>query len=793
VASVTREADGLTSQIVYGDLASTTTGFTYDSRRRLKSVQTYRGPPSPWTAVPAPGNYFPAPKYGQLPATTFQLLLEDSELTYDSVDNLTEIRDFRLPGEWPEGAKPVTRQFEYDDLYRLTRTDYQYPDLPDEWVSPFQAEHQDFGVDARRAAPMPLVNFAKRPLWQTFAYDWLGNTSATDDDTKGFFDRSLGAITNNGVSGKPYQLGSATNDNGDRQRTRRGSLTANYDDAGNLVSLSVARKGVCREPSEYCNQRFEYSWDEVGRLVRARRWDLQTPQTPPGATPAADLRYGYDANDARVLKAASDGVTQVHTAYVFSSLELRRTAWVDQGGGTFDYARTKLTEVPYLTANGFSFGRVHYEEGSVDGDTPAIDANRLHVLLELGDHLGSTSTVIDRSTSELAERVAYQPYGATESDYRPLRWEGFREDYRFTGKEEDIEVGLTYFGKRFYAPLLGRWISADPLALHGPAGDPNLYAYVHGRVLSLIDPLGLQDAPPEPPTTYHESKGADGRPQLDFDWINIVGSAPARATPQPADTGPSGADVAGAIVASGGFLNYWAYEAASRPDAGVAPRELPPGGLSGEYEPGLLADPLMRTFFSVSLDVALGAAAGEALASSSVLACRPVMTGGLAVAQESGLTLAPESIILRNLGAGSAEAAQENALSRSLAAGSVEAAGGGGAATIDTALVRFSQDSVKGEFRNGTTLNEAIGALRAGGAEAAASYPPIRLFEREGMLFTLDNRRLLVFSQAGLPVPFRMATTAEVAAETAGPFSKFTTTAAQGWGRFITVRGGGGL
>jgi RHS repeat-associated protein len=61
--------------------------------------------------------------------------------------------------------------------------------------------------------------------------------------------------------------------------------------------------------------------------------------------------------------------------------------------------------------------------------------------------------------------------------------------------------------------------------------------------------------------------------------------------------------------------------------------------------------------------------------------------------------------------------------------------------------------------------------------------------ERDGSLFTLDNRRLLVFSHAGQAVPFRMATEVEVAAETTGPFSKFTTTEAQGWGQFITIRG----
>lgn len=102
--------------------------------------------------------------------------------------------------------------------------------------------------------------------------------------------------------------------------------------------------------------------------------------------------------------------------------------------------------------------------------------------------------MLDKSTGELVERITYQPYGATESDHRPARWSFFREDYRFTGKEEDAEVGLTYFGQRYLSPYLGRWLSADPLELHNPGStDPNLYAYVRGRTLQAVDPLGLQD------------------------------------------------------------------------------------------------------------------------------------------------------------------------------------------------------------------------------------------------------------------------------------------------------------
>jgi RHS repeat-associated protein len=87
---------------------------------------------------------------------------------------------------------------------------------------------------------------------------------------------------------------------------------------------------------------------------------------------------------------------------------------------------------------------------------------------------------VDLDTSELVEKTTYSAYGTTESDYRPERWGHFREDYKFTGKEEDIEVGLSYFGYRYYAPTLGRWLSADPLAVHSPG-------QADGRVATLGD------------------------------------------------------------------------------------------------------------------------------------------------------------------------------------------------------------------------------------------------------------------------------------------------------------------
>jgi RHS repeat-associated protein len=33
--------------------------------------------------------------------------------------------------------------------------------------------------------------------------------------------------------------------------------------------------------------------------------------------------------------------------------------------------------------------------------------------------------------------------------------------YKFTGKERDAESGLDYFGARYYASNMGRWMSPD--------------------------------------------------------------------------------------------------------------------------------------------------------------------------------------------------------------------------------------------------------------------------------------------------------------------------------------------
>ncbi len=68
-------------------------------------------------------------------------------------------------------------------------------------------------------------------------------------------------------------------------------------------------------------------------------------------------------------------------------------------------------------------------------------------------------------------------------------------EHHFTGKERDSESGNDYFGARYYASSMGRWMSPDPagLAAVNPSYPQtwNLYAYAANNPLIYTDPNGL--------------------------------------------------------------------------------------------------------------------------------------------------------------------------------------------------------------------------------------------------------------------------------------------------------------
>ena len=95
---------------------------------------------------------------------------------------------------------------------------------------------------------------------------------------------------------------------------------------------------------------------------------------------------------------------------------------------------------------------------------------------------------------------------------------------------------------------MARWISPDPLTIHGFGSDPNPYAFVHGSPIRYIDPLGLD---PE----SDDGDNDDGDSCSDCNWT--LGS------------GPGGSTSGGA---SGG--------SAGGPPSGPSAHPLPPAGAS---------------------------------------------------------------------------------------------------------------------------------------------------------------------------------------------------------------------
>ncbi|CAN5807352.1 hypothetical protein BH09MYX1_BH09MYX1_35040 [soil metagenome] len=454
------DADGLPTGATFGDIAGTTVGVGYDPGRRINSKVIQRAAPSIWSSPPS--GYTPPPTQGR------QLTLESVAIGYEYSDVKTLDRSGMNAGEWPPGAAPQSVSYLHDVAHRVYSASYATPAVdPPNWAA-FSPE-----AAANDVRTLPQRAISTRIASQSFDYNWMGDmTSSGDDKNIAFFDRSLGVASQ---TAGPNQL---TGANG-------GALAAHYDDAGNLVDLVVDRSGApCANVDGACSERFVFDWDEVGNLMRGRRWDSSTTPSNspfpsvPSSTPRIDDSFSYSGLQRIVKSQSFEGAAAIHDVRVFPSLLLY--------GATFDedYRRDETTEAIYLGES----GRVVY-----DPALPTTDGTSLHVFYSIHDILGTATTLIDQDTSEVVEKRTAQAFGQIESDYRPVRWRAFRENLRFTGQPDDTDLGLIYFGARYYNPALMRWMSPDPLAIHQLAGDANPYSYVRNSPAGSIDLLGLTD------------------------------------------------------------------------------------------------------------------------------------------------------------------------------------------------------------------------------------------------------------------------------------------------------------
>jgi RHS repeat-associated protein len=99
-------------------------------------------------------------------------------------------------------------------------------------------------------------------------------------------------------------------------------------------------------------------------------------------------------------------------------------------------------------------------------------------------------------------------------------------NYKFEGKERDLETGNDDFGARYYSNRSGRWLNADwsavpapvPYANHNDPQTLNLYAIVLDDPESYADLDGHQQDPAEEPKS-------EGREDPDAELLEVVNRA----------------------------------------------------------------------------------------------------------------------------------------------------------------------------------------------------------------------------------------------------------------------------
>ncbi|WP_448091809.1 RHS repeat-associated core domain-containing protein [Pseudomonas lini] len=361
-----------------------------------------------------------------LSASVSASTLQDLHYTYDAVGNVMQIEDRAQPVHFGSNQKvEAVSTFTYDSLYQLISATGR--EAAGQNTQPHLPTSSRTPIDANQ-----LFNFAEH-----YEYDAGGNlTRLRHVRDRSSYTRTLNiaAASNRLLS---WNKGGSMAD-----------ATADFDANGNQQAL-------------YPGQALEWnSHNQLKSVMLIQRDDGRD-----------DIeRYCYDSSGQRVRK--------IQTTYAASVTHTREVRYLP--GLEIRTRNNERLEVITLQAGRCSVRYLHWTKGR----PYVIAANQLRYSID--DHLGSSSLELD-DQAWLISQESYLPYGGTawtasrsavEADYKTIR---------YSGKERDAS-GLYYYGHRYYAPWLQRWISADPA---GTVDGLNLYCMVGNNPVRFVDHKGL--------------------------------------------------------------------------------------------------------------------------------------------------------------------------------------------------------------------------------------------------------------------------------------------------------------
>lgn len=284
-----------------------------------------------------------------------------------------------------------------------------------------------------------------------------------------------------------------------------------YDRTGNILSIRC-----CHNNSKYPSRTKQYHYNDAVLLQKGKFTNRLSEIEVGGKTES----FVYDAHgnvtsmagfsvmqwdfQNQLRKSSRQVISdkQPETTYYVYSADGNRVRKVTERKADTDKQPARLYDTLYL--GGLEIFRKYLGNGltrslerrttSIGSETPIrrVETQRWGTTgavrdtpifrYALPDHVGSVGLELD-TVGDVLSYEEYSAYGET-TYQAPL---SIPKAYRFSGKEQDTETGLYYFGARYYAASLGRWISPDPIGIGDGA---NVYCYVRCNPVSFVDPDG---------------------------------------------------------------------------------------------------------------------------------------------------------------------------------------------------------------------------------------------------------------------------------------------------------------
>ncbi len=227
-----------------------------------------------------------------------------------------------------------------------------------------------------------------------------------------------------------------------------------------------------------------YIYDTQGRLCAVQN-----------RISSAATQYVYDAGGNRVAKGTLSGVNWPALGNVCpapttaNGFNLTAT-YLYGSGGQID---TELDQ-PTSSAPAGSWHQNVYGGNGLLATYTGQNGTPPVLYFNINDWLGTKRVELD-TTGRATAYWKSDPFGS----YLTQVGSGTdAAENHFTGKERDAESGNDYFGARYYASSMGRFMSPDPSQLY--YADPmnpqtlNLYSYALNNPLKLTDPTGFEAA-----------------------------------------------------------------------------------------------------------------------------------------------------------------------------------------------------------------------------------------------------------------------------------------------------------